>query len=359
MIEERKTRNSSFELLRLLLMSLIVVHHCIVHGLNLTSLEWNGIESVLLPADMLLFCEANCFCIIGVNVFVLISGYFGLKPTFEKFLKLLLSMLFYVLIFNVGYNFLIGDYTHTISSLFIFSHGPYWFMTDYFFLMCFTPLINRAFEWLSKQQITLFAIALLVMSCYFGFVWQNPINTNGYTLFQFIMLYTIGRYIKVYNINMKNFYSVFTYITCSLICGTVMYLLHRLGFNHLAWRITNYNNFLLITSAVAVLLLFKNLKFNSVLINKLAQSSLAVYLFQSSVAMSALLYPLIRKIYIESNTYSRPIMGGGSILLIIILLSFIVVMISIMIDQIQIKINSILSNYILRKCKSFKLKYRA
>ncbi len=359
MIENQKTRNSNFELLRLLLMFLIVVHHCIVHGLNLVSLEWDDVESVLLPADMLLFCEANSFCIIGVNVFVLISGYFGLKPTSEKILKLLLSIAFYALIFNVGYNFVIGDYKHTVSNLFIFSHGRYWFMTDYFFLMCFTPLINGAFEWMSKQRITLFVILLLVISCYFGFVWQHSVNTNGYSLFQFIMLYTIGKYIRTYDIKMKKIYSILTYVICSLICGTGMYLLYRLGFNHLAWRITNYNNFLVITSAVAVLLLFKNLEFNSVLINKIAQSSLAIYLFQSSVAMSALLYPLIKNIYRDGIIFSRSTTGGCYILLIIMILSLFTVVASIMIDQIQIKINSNLSNYILRKWKSSKLRYWA
>ncbi len=58
-------------------MFLIVIHHAIVHGLGLRGLaSADATEVAIRSGDMALFCLANGFCIVAVNAFVLISGYF-------------------------------------------------------------------------------------------------------------------------------------------------------------------------------------------------------------------------------------------------------------------------------------------
>ncbi len=75
-----KTRASNFELLRLVCMFYIVLHHFIVHGLKSAGYwgEAINIYSVI----------SNSFIIVGVNCFVLISGYFGIQSSWKGFIHL-------------------------------------------------------------------------------------------------------------------------------------------------------------------------------------------------------------------------------------------------------------------------------
>lgn len=80
------TRNSSIELLRLLAIFGIVVMH--INGPLLDSAF--GLNSIWVQLENSIF---NC----GVSVFVLISGYFGIRRTSFKILLLELSALLYSL----------------------------------------------------------------------------------------------------------------------------------------------------------------------------------------------------------------------------------------------------------------------
>lgn len=218
----REERDSGFELLRLLLMFLIVIHHAIVHGLGLRGLaSADATEVAIRSGDMALFCLANGFCIVAVNAFVLISGYFGIRPTKRKVLALLLAMLFYTLLFTTGYYLMRGDLKHAVSSLLLLSHGRYWFLTDYFFLLCFAAPLNLFFERCGRRETGLFVLSLLVISSYFGFVWGHAANTNGYTLLQFIMLYALGRYVRIGGFDLARGRAAGLYLLCAGACGVL------------------------------------------------------------------------------------------------------------------------------------------
>ena len=84
----QKERNSSFELLRIISMVLIVSFHYVYHA---------GFDFLAPFSPRLYFIQ----CIdmggnLGVNLFVLISGYFLCKSTFkwQKIIKLELQVLF-------------------------------------------------------------------------------------------------------------------------------------------------------------------------------------------------------------------------------------------------------------------------
>ena len=91
-----KERNSSFELLRIIAMIFIIFHHFSVHG-----------GFAFLPNDLSLnrvwIDFISMFGKVGVNLFVLISGYFLITkdgPLFDikRLLKLWLPMILYSLI---------------------------------------------------------------------------------------------------------------------------------------------------------------------------------------------------------------------------------------------------------------------
>lgn len=82
-----ETRNSSIEALRLLAIFGIVVMH--VNGPLLSTAF--GMNSIWVQIENSIF---NC----GVSVFILISGYFGIKRTSRKILLLEFSALLYSIV---------------------------------------------------------------------------------------------------------------------------------------------------------------------------------------------------------------------------------------------------------------------
>ena len=93
-----KLRNSNIELLRIVAMLFIISHHFLVHGMNIwQDSSWDNLT--LLSLDSLFF--------IGVNVFVLISGYYTIRFDWKKLLRLYLLA---AIIGGVGYM------THIITD---------------------------------------------------------------------------------------------------------------------------------------------------------------------------------------------------------------------------------------------------
>lgn len=75
----QKIRDSNIELLRILAMFMVLLVHADFFSLGIPSVE--DIQNNQLDSFWRIFFEAvNIPC---VNIFVLISGYFGIKPTFK------------------------------------------------------------------------------------------------------------------------------------------------------------------------------------------------------------------------------------------------------------------------------------
>lgn len=203
-VNDSKTfrRNSSIELLRIILMCLIVIHHGIVHGLGLTALS-PKFNSVLLfnPQNSPIILFINGLCIVGVNCFILISGYYGIRFSKKKLWYLISILLFYSILFNVIPAIIQHNYREAIKYLFFLSNSPYWFVIDYLFLLFFAPMLNMMFESMNRRYITSLIVVMTIMSIYFGFIWQHKVNENGYQFFQFIYLYCLGKFLRNYKLS--------------------------------------------------------------------------------------------------------------------------------------------------------------
>lgn len=328
------SRNSSFEFLRLILMLMIVMHHCIVHGLGLVGFSelfdtTINIPDSWIPASML----SNSFLISSVNCFILISGFFGIKPDRKKIYYLLFALIFYTIIFNFIPLAIDKEYKKAIYSLLFLSHSPYWFVIDYLFLMVFAPLINLGFEKLSNNNIKYYLIGLLIISCYFGFVWQNAANSNGYTLLQFILMYSIGRYIRLNKIKIKNSTSILLFIIFSIFSGAIMIATWHYNFEKWIWKMTFYNNPLIVASSIFLFNFFQNLEIRSQIINNLAKSAFGIYLFQSSFLISEYLYNYIKDLALEFQNME---LGWLFLILNIIGISLFICIFSLFFDRIRI-----------------------
>lgn len=67
-------RNANIELLRILSMTMVLVLHC---------LSWSGALEYLEGINYWVYWWLEALCIVAVDVFVLISGYFMIKSRFK------------------------------------------------------------------------------------------------------------------------------------------------------------------------------------------------------------------------------------------------------------------------------------
>ena len=230
-----RERKNNLDLLRIISMLFIVSLHYlgvggafyILASLAASITEFYNIGSgnvSLLTCNYFIASGLEALSIVGVNCFVLISGYFLINGTFKckKIWQISLTTIFYslslFLIYSAIYEFTISN---MIPSILPISMSTYWFITVYIILYLLSPYINVLCNSLSqKQHLMLIVILVLVFS-----VWKCvlPIaetidDRKGYSLSWFIVLYICGAYIKKYGVKLfkKNCFNFLSYIGISI-----------------------------------------------------------------------------------------------------------------------------------------------
>lgn len=283
-------RNNNIECLRVFAMFLIVIHHSVVSGLGLNEHLNSGIYCFNKINILLVFL--NSFAIVSVNVFFLISGYFTIKFSMKKFIKLYGEIAFYSIIIYLVFV-ISGLEKLTIKNIVkysIFAVNDYWFMIVYLLLMLISPYLNIVIKEISSDKIkytSLIAIMFFIV-CVYGFIFEKEVvGTNkGYSLINAIMLYLTGNFIN----EQKNSDKVGiikgrgVYVICALINFCGIYLLIRQNHGIMAWKLFSYNNPLIYIQAVALFIFFTNLKCDGIgkYISGLGKYTLGIYLIHSN-----------------------------------------------------------------------------
>lgn len=201
-------RDSNLELLRIVSMFMILCHHFIVHGMGICAWLGNRADGNIQMAysdyagssQIMALLFSDAFVICGVNLFILISGYYGIKLSWERILKFVLILFFFQFL-QYGALLLWEKESFTIKG-FIYqflpvSHTPYWFMYCYFQLMLISPLLNTAIEHFSDKLRLGVLYILGLITVYWGWLWSGAENPYGYSLFQFVFIYYTGKMIRL------------------------------------------------------------------------------------------------------------------------------------------------------------------
>lgn len=189
--ENRNIRKPNYELLRIFAILLITLMHSLrsAYGHNIGFVGVNTIGNM------------------GVTLFVLISGYFGIRMRASKLIWLWTTMLFYsLLIFSIDYYLsevpTLADgnikafLKHLYTVLTPVTSNTWWFCTSYFILMLLSPLFNKAVDSMTKLQFQyLLAVLILVYSISPTFLMHSLSNVpNGKCTENMILAYFLGRY---------------------------------------------------------------------------------------------------------------------------------------------------------------------
>lgn len=316
-METIKKRCSNIELLRILAIFFIILHHYSKNN-YLSDLE-------LYNMNKYIGIVFEALGKIGVNIFFLITGYFCIEKRFsmKKIVKLWLQVFFYSLgiatFVRVVFNVKMATKVYS-SFIFPISNNMYWFINVYIILYYLVPILNKFIKSITKEQFIktikiLFVLLIVLYSIFYKSSLFKMSELYPYSnIPTYVLIYFIGAYIRLYGIEkfekMNNkkllLYTLKWFII--FIAFLISIKLIEYKYNILEDAITYYNrsnSIFVFILAILIFYIFKkiNLKENKI-INFFASASFGVYLVQSHGCVGGpMLYQQILKTqeFVNSN----------------------------------------------------------
>lgn len=330
-------RNTSIELLRIISMIMIMFHHFAYHG----NFEWNFNEVTLphLWYDFILMGGK-----VGVDIFVLISGYFLIENTEKlfqpkKLLKFWGQVVFYSImtyLLSVMLRLNAFEIKQLIKVCLPITYPGWWFASTYFMLYLIHPFFNKLLYGLSKTEYQY--LILMMVLCWSIIPTATTQLFESNSLLWFVTLYGIAGYVNLYGGNQKlqskHYFSL--YFMVLIITYTVSTTFLFLGTKKEEWS-THAIDFFeierlpILLMAITLFMGFVTLKMNyHKWINMIASATFGVYLIHDSSYIRYYLWTNIFKI----NQYQ----DSTFLILYSILVVFILYVSCTMIDLIRKKL---------------------
>lgn len=264
-------RQANFELLRIVAMLMIIVLHYLNKS-DLILLYTQEHSAVNYAAH---FIES--FCIVAVNCYVLLSGYFLVESVWKpgRVVSLALQILFYsvltpVVLICIGVvssgDLSIYDWLNYVLPI---ETEHYWFATAYLIMYLFAPLLAVGVKAVERRTLQ---IIIGVMALFFS-VWKSLIpamlvtDRYGYDYGWFLFLFLIAAYIRLYGCPKldKKRNAILLYVIMSLgiflltvISGSLAEVLPPFAY-YMDMPVT-YNHILCMLASVGLFMVFKNMK---------------------------------------------------------------------------------------------------
>ncbi len=293
-------RMANLELLRCVAMMMVVALHFLDKGKLLPKLSEADMETAGYAAWLL-----ESFCIVAVNVYMLISGYFLCVSSFKlsRLLSLYLQVWFYSVIFGLiggvtgiaaGTSF---DIHYLLTLVFPISMGHYWFLTAYFYLYLFLPFIGRAVAQMNQRQLQISTGLLFFAFCLLKSVLplRLEMDGKGYDCLWYLCVFLAAAYFRRFGVPPleKKGRGILLYLLgCLLIFGGSMGLravyLKTGSFGLMLTMFVEYNHifpFLAAAGLFAAFLRLKVTKTAAAFAVKAAPYTLGVYLLHENIGL--------------------------------------------------------------------------
>ncbi len=267
-------RNYGIDFLKILSMLMIVVLHFFGHTSISTSLIPFSCQDIFVN-----FSCSICFC--AVNCYAMISGYVYINSKYKwtNMIMVWLQTLFYSLTISVAFMFVFKDAVglkDIIKSAFPICENKYWYVSSYFGMFLFIPVINSGVNHLNSKQakslLMVLAIAVSIIPTWF----KDVLYLNkGYSALWLIIMYIFGACIAKFDFFSK---SKKKYIMLALFVSVAIVFVYKLlceffskGHNSVSKILTvllqninvcSYTSLFAVVLAVSFLVLFKGMKFN-------------------------------------------------------------------------------------------------
>lgn len=284
----KKQRNSSLELLRIIAMLMIIAHHYVYHG-NFTFTVNNDIFATIYLKCISMFGKTAC------SIFALITGYFMIdadtsNKLYRRIVPLLFKMVFYSL-FVIGISSIIFNYFSIVDIIKAFLplfYNANWYVQTYVCFFFFIPFINKFIMAMDKRQYR--RLLLLITVIYF------LINTFVFNRFSFDYLYFMfnmymfGAYYKLFGKSSKNnnynlLYSLAFFAI--MIASSIMMVIiaYKTNNNTLLYEdnpLASYSNIVSFGFAYFLFKYHANKEYVNKYINIISSTTLSIYLLHDN-----------------------------------------------------------------------------
>ena len=216
---QKKERMANLEVLRCVAMMMVVVLHYLGKGGLLPDL------TAPLSAQDTAAWLLEAFCIVAVNVYMMISGYFLCESSFKfsRLLQLWLQVWIYSVVIGVlavatGIVPAQEISTHYyLTLLFPVTMGHYWFLTAYVFLYVLLPLLGEGLRRMTKQQFQVALVLLFTTFCLLKSVlpFRLEEDSKGYDCIWYLCVFCVAAYIRRFGIPFlqKKSHALILYLT--------------------------------------------------------------------------------------------------------------------------------------------------
>ncbi|MDR1465822.1 MAG: acyltransferase [Oscillospiraceae bacterium] len=193
----KQSRNQGLELLRMVSMVTIVLCHVLRIGGMI-----DAVADTRLP--LLVYLFLRIFGILTLNCFALTSGYVSLHiKTFRpsRPAAFWLSVIGWCAVGLALQVIVTRRAPTTLEWLWLMpvTTREYWYVTDFFALTFFIPLLNAAIARLPKRQFQWMLLVMFLLFCCWSMIRAEVIELgNGHSLWWLIVMYFAGAYLRLY-----------------------------------------------------------------------------------------------------------------------------------------------------------------
>ena len=290
-------RNYGIDLLRLVLMYMVCILHVLGRGGIL------ALGSSVGKIECAVFMLIETFAYFAVDAFAIISGYMAsydkpLRP--RKIIGMWFQVFFYSFVVTAIFAAagLYSDFSKiaVCRAALPVTFGTYWYVTAYFVVFLFAPIINKFIAGASedtarKLLLVFFFIFTVLESVNFSFK-----TVGGYSPLWLVVLYVVGALAKKANLFANK--KTWILILFSALCLAATWLLFIFA---KADRFLSYVSPTMTLPALLTVIVFSRMKIKGKIVSKISPLAFGIYLFQLSPAVWALLDGATAKLLSENS----------------------------------------------------------
>ena len=277
-----KERDSNIELLRIFATISIIILHC--NGWFL--IEWGGGVTDWKTGGWAVATSRSLIqsvTLLGVDVFILISGFYGIRPKLKSIVNLFTLLLFFYVVCYI-WNCYLGKEMFSIIGLIkhmlAFSWSN-WFINSYLFLMLLSPVINKYVNNSQTKKLAIYILCYCVLTLYMGCIRKNEYwwYNGGYSITMMLGVYLVGQYLSrvVDDLGCIRYWHLIVAFICMIVIMSILRVFLPQG-----GVLLQYGSPIVIVAAVLLFLLFYHMpKFKSKFVNWIASSCLASFILHT------------------------------------------------------------------------------
>lgn len=280
-------RDSSIELYRIIATFAVLITH--FNGFFVGGTRAFDIHHITdFSVCQMILEAASCIC---VNMFVIISGYFGIRLRLISIVNLLVKLLLIFVPFYLAWALYTSNF-NPVSLLFQFLvvSRAGWFIQSYIMLMFLSPCLNSFVEKYGRN-ILLWCVTFVLIEFWFDSIMTETLGVGisfhinrGYSFIHFVLMYMLARCIFLYRdelLKVKRWKWTLGYICCTFF----LCFLFMMGCKF-SW---SYSNPIVVVSSICTFIPFLYKSYYNYTINWIAKSTLAVYIIHSDTKLVHLL----------------------------------------------------------------------